>query len=144
MRLLHPGWQALLVGALLLLTGVNGFAEGKIYVVAHRETPAMDAVMLQKVFLGKVIRVNDIPVVPVNLLPGNQTRQSFLAQVLEQSDEKYVSYWTVRRYIGQGSPPREFGSGAEMLDYLRATPGAVGYVEDVTNLAGLVVVLERP
>ncbi|MBF0614123.1 MAG: hypothetical protein G8237_03200 [Magnetococcales bacterium] len=116
---------------LCLSAGHSAQAEGKkLMVLANRETPEMDLATLRKVFLGKVIRVNGMAVTPVNLSSGNPARSSFLGTVLEQTEEKYVNYWTVRRYIGQGSPPREVKGESEMVDYLRVTPGAVGYIEE--------------
>ena len=36
-------------------------------------------------------------------------------------------------FTGQGSMPKEFGSEADLLDYVEATPGAIGYVSRVNE-----------
>jgi hypothetical protein len=64
---------------------------------------------------------------------------------MTEDDEKYVAYWTVRRYIGKGIPPREFATVEQQLEFLRATPGAIGYVDDSTDLRnGLRTILRKP
>lgn len=143
---MKPGRSLLLIVAFLATSMLckGSAAAGQVIVLANRETPVMDWVTLQKVFLGKVIRVNGMPVIPVNLVSGSLARKDFVSQILEQTDEKYVNYWTVRRYIGQGSPPREVSGEQEMIDYVRSTPGAVGYVEEVTPPGDLVRSLARP
>jgi hypothetical protein len=119
-------------------------SESEVLVVAHPNTPSMDGETLQKVFLGKVIMVNGVSVIPVNLAPGTAERRAFMDLVMGQGDEKFISYWTVRRYIGKGQPPKEFSSPQELLDYVRATPGAIGYLSGAVAKDGLVILLKRP
>jgi ABC-type phosphate transport system substrate-binding protein len=119
-------------------------AQGLV-VVAHPDTPALNEDTLQKIYLGKVVEVNGRPIVPVNLNKGNTLRIAFMQQVMAQDDEKFVAYWTVRRYIGKGSPPREFATIREELEFVRATPGAVGYVDESTdNRQGVKTLLKKP
>jgi ABC-type phosphate transport system substrate-binding protein len=118
-------------------------AEGLV-VVAHPDTPALNESILQKIYLGKVVEVNGHPIVPVNLKKGNVLRIAFMQQVLAQDDDKFIAYWTVRRYIGKGSPPREFATVREQLEFVRATPGAVGYLDEGTdNKQGVKTLLKK-
>jgi len=124
---------------------IPAFAQGTVIVVAHPDTPALTEDALQKIYLGKVVEVNGRPIVPVNLVKGNAARKTFMEQILAQDDEKFVAYWTVRRYIGKGSPPREFASLEEQLEYVRTTPGAVGYLAGGADIVhGLKTLLRKP
>jgi hypothetical protein len=68
-----------------------------------------------------------------------------MEQYMTEDDEKFVAYWTVRRYIGKGTPPREFATVEQQLQFLRSTPGAIGYVDDSTDLhGGLRPILRKP
>ncbi|NEX23900.1 hypothetical protein G3480_27255 [Thiorhodococcus mannitoliphagus] len=69
-------------------------------------------------------------VTPVNLPPGNQVRQRFLERYPDQDDAKYIGYWTVRRYVGKGTPPRELGSADAVIRYISKHAGAIGYIDD--------------
>ena len=109
-------------------TPASSAGEG-VVVIAHPDTPAITEDTLQKIYLGKVVEVDGRPIVPVNLSKGNILRFAFMQQVMAQDDDKFTAYWTVRRYIGKGSPPREFSSVREQLEFVRVTPGAVGYGE---------------
>src|SRR5262245_21727438 len=140
-----------LLGLLVLLhalgasDGTPAPAPTSLVVVAHADTPALDADTLQKIYLGKVVEVGGRPVVPVNLAKGNSLRTAFMEQVLAQDDDKFIAYWTVRRYIGKGSPPREFATTQEQLEFLRKTPGAVGYLSDAAQVEqGLKTILKKP
>lgn len=125
---------ARIVVLLLLWAACNGrvpaMAPSTLIVVANADTPALDADTLQKIYLGKVVEVGGRSIIPVNLTKGSSLRAAFMEQVLAQDDEKFTAYWTVRRYIGKGSPPREFDSPGDLLEFVRKTPGAVGYVSE--------------
>jgi len=115
-----------------------------LMVVAHADTPELSKEILQKVYLGKVVEVDGRRIVPVNLAKGNALRKKFMERIMAQDDEKFIAYWTVRRYIGKGSPPREFGSVKLQLEFLRNTPGAVGYLDDSSKLEpGLKTLLKK-
>jgi ABC-type phosphate transport system substrate-binding protein len=123
----------------------KGNAAEPLLVVVNVDTPALNEDTLQKIFLGKVVEINGRPVVPVNLAKGNALRNSFMEQILHQDDDKFIAYWTVRRYIGQGTPPREFATAEQQLEFLRKTPGAIGYVDSSADVSGgLRTLLKKP
>ena len=64
----------------------------------------------------------------------------FLSKVLQSDERKYAARWT-RKSVRDGlAAPAVKGSDAEVIAFVRATPGAVGYVSN--NAAG-VKVLEK-
>ncbi len=128
---------------LLLLLAAGGAQAQDFVVVGHAGVPKVDAATLQRLYTGRAIEVAGVPVTPVNAAPGNPLRERFLAQVLNLDNERYVAYWTVRRHVGKGVPPREFRSGAEIAEHVQATPGALGYVAPGDVKPGMNVVF-RP
>ena len=62
-------------------------------------------------------------------MPGNRLRNRFLASGLQTDEQRYSAYWTVRRHVGKGAPPRALASVAEMLELVSQTPGAMGYID---------------
>ena len=116
-----------------------------LLVIAHADTPALNEDALQRIYLGKIVEIDGRPVIPVNLAKGNNLRRDFMERILAQDDDKYIAYWTVRRYIGKGSPPREFASVEQQLEFIRATPGAVGYIDASAEvIPGLKTVFKKP
>lgn len=120
-------------------------APSKLVVIAHADTPTLNEDIVQKIYLGKVVEIDGRPVIPVNLAKGSALRKDFMEWVLAQDDDKFIAYWTVRRYIGKGSPPREFASVEQQMEFIRSTPGAVGYVDAGAEiLPGLKTILKKP
>jgi len=116
---------------------------GEIVVIGNSNVPKMDAVTIQKVFTGKFISVSGVNVTPVGVKPGMAARNRFLQDYLNQDEEKYTAYWTVRRYIGKGAPPVELAGAAEVISFVQSTPGAVGYIDEAELKPGVNVIARR-
>jgi ABC-type phosphate transport system substrate-binding protein len=117
-------------------------ASAGVVVIGHADVARLDAQTLEKIFTGRVISVDGVPVVAVNVSRGSALRKQFLESFLKQDDDQYTAYWTVRRYVGKGAPPREFSNVSDLINFVKSTPGAVGYVEEADVPAGVVVLLK--
>ncbi|MGC4078960.1 MAG: hypothetical protein QM702_18340 [Rubrivivax sp.] len=125
-----------------LLCG-GAWAGDDIVVIAHPGITRVDVPTLQRLYTGRAVEVGGAPAEPVNAAPGTPSRARFLSQVVQLDDGRYVAYWTVRRHVGRGVPPRELKTAAEIIAYVQSTPGAIGYIPASDLKPGLNVVL-RP
>lgn len=116
---------------------------GEIVVIGNNNVPKMDTATVQKVYTGKFISVDGINITPVGVKPGMTARNRFLQNFLNQDEEKYTAYWTVRRYIGKGVPPAELASAADVISYVQVTPGAVGYIDETELKQGMNIIARR-
>lgn len=118
---------------------------GNIVIVGNSDLPKLDAATILKIYTGKIISVAGISVTPVGLKPGASVRNRFLQDFLGQDEDKYTAYWTVRRYIGKGTPPAELKSVADVLGFVQSTPGALAYVDedDLKGLSNVNVITRR-
>ncbi|RZL00311.1 MAG: hypothetical protein EOP36_16140 [Rubrivivax sp.] len=130
-----------LFAALALCAPLLGHAG--VVVIAHPSVRKMDLATVQRIFMGKAIEVDGVRVSPTNGVAAMPSRQRFLAQYLQTDEDQYVAYWTVRRYVGKGTPPHEVRQTAEMIDYVSKTPGAVGYIDEAELPPGMNVVLKK-
>jgi ABC-type phosphate transport system substrate-binding protein len=129
-----------------LLAGALAQAQDReaLVLIGHPTVPRIDLPTAQRLYTGRAVEVGGVAVVVLNAAPGSRLRERFMAAVLNQDDDKYVAYWTVRKHIGKGTPPREMRSAAEVIDFVQSTPGAVGYVSTGDLRPGLNVVLRVP
>lgn len=141
---LFPRWltRAFAAGlaATLLMVGPGSSWAG-VVVIGHPGMRKLDLQTVQRIFTGKVVEVGGVAVVPINAPPGQPLRNRFLAEYLDQNEEGYVAYWTVRRYVGKGAPPRELSPVSEVINRVGSTPGAIAYVDeaDVTSFMNVVL-----
>lgn len=130
-----------LLTACLLLLCIP--ATAGVVLIGHAGVPRLDESMVQKIYSGKVVEVGGVSVAAVHLRSGSPQRNLFLQTYLNQDEEKYTAYWTVRRYIGKGVPPRELASAADVISFVQSTPGALGYIDENDVKPGLNILLRK-
>jgi len=130
-----------IVAALACLAG-GAHAAGGVVVIGHAGLGRLDAATLQKIYTGRVIEVDGVAVTAVNASSGSDVRNRFLRTFLDQDEDRYTAYWTVRRYIGKGASPRELPNGADVIHFVKTTPGAIGYIDETELQPGLNVLLK--
>lgn len=127
----------------LLATAAPALADGGAFqVVVHAANPAQSVTrkQLAELFLKKVTRWPDgAPVRPVEPPESSLTRAYFLSDVIGKSAFAVKVFWQKRVYAGREVPPVEKPSDEEVLAYVRANHGAIGYVSRDTDVAGVKV-----
>jgi len=126
-------WNRIAIG---LLAGMWAAAIQAGEVIAHPSVE-IDVDEIRLVFLGEKQLAGRLKLTPVDNLPA---RARFLEKVLQTDERKYEARW-VRKAFREGlTAPAVKGSDAEVISFVRSTPGAVGYVD---SPAEGVKVLER-
>lgn len=131
------------VAALVALLPVHSrvHAQNGIVVIGHAGLEKIDVGTVQRIYTGRVVAISGVSVNPVNATSGSPVRSRFLTAYLNQDEDRYVAYWTVRRYIGKGVPPKELASTADVIAYVQTTPGAIGYIDETSLSPGMNVLL---
>jgi hypothetical protein len=136
MMRLTPSLSRCLLGLALVLGTVRAQA-GEVFVIANG-VPAMTPEEVKEVFLGEVQFAANIKLQPVD---NAAVQADFQARVLKMAPAKYTASWTKKAFRdGLNAPPTK-GSDAEVIGFVKATPGAIGYVS--TAPAAGVTVLGR-
>ncbi len=106
-------------------------------VVVHADNPTveMEAAKVSRIFRKKIKRWDhDVRILPIDLDLRSPVRNDFTRAVHGKSVTAIHSFWQ-RMIFGKGEvPPEEKSSEQEALDYIRANPGAIGYVGAGTAL----------
>ncbi|MFZ0772207.1 MAG: hypothetical protein WCA49_24960 [Candidatus Sulfotelmatobacter sp.] len=87
---------------------------------------------IRSVFTGDKTSLGGVPVIPVTPKSG-PVYEAFLKAYIGKGDAAYRTGWRSLVFTGQGSMPKTVDSEAAMLEYVAATPGAIGYVSKVTE-----------
>jgi hypothetical protein len=87
---------------------------------------------LRAIFTGEKTKFSDgshaIPVI----LKGGPAHEVFLRRHLGESPDDFCALWRKALFTGQGAMPRSFDSESALLEYVAATPGAIGYVSRIS------------
>lgn len=88
---------------------------------------------LRDLFTGARSKFSDgSRAVPV-ILKGGPTHEVFLHRHVGDTPNEFRMRWRKAVFTGEGSMLKEFATEAALLDYIAATPGAIGYVSRVLD-----------
>lgn len=92
---------------------------------------------LRAIFTGEKTRFADgSHAVPV-ILKGGPVNEVFLQKHLGESPADFRAQWRKAVFTGQGAMPKAFDSEAALIQYVAATPGALGYASRVSPQDGV-------
>jgi ABC-type phosphate transport system substrate-binding protein len=112
-------------------------------VIIHPSNPATQVSRLKvgEMFLKKTTRWPDgYPVMPVEPSGKSPVRQRFTLETYGKQVIAISAYWQQMIFGGRGVPPPEKSSDADVVAFVRDTPGAIGYVWSGSDLSGVKVV----
>ena len=111
-------------------------AEAADYVVITHPGLTLSADDIKDVYIGQMQMAGSIRLVPVD---NGAAQEAFLARVVRMEVGRYNTAWIKKAFRDGVSAPALKAGDAEVLEFVRRTPGAVGYVRVVA--AGVNVVL---
>jgi ABC-type phosphate transport system substrate-binding protein len=132
--------------AALALAAALPAAAADFKVVVHPDNPVsqLSAAELSRLFLKKTQRWPEgRPVQPVEPA-STRLRERFCLVVHDKSPNAVKAYWNQLIFSGRDVPPLEKPDDAGVLAYVRAEPGAIGYVSPGADTTGLKTLLVAP
>lgn len=119
-------------------------ADAQLYVIAHKEVALerLSPERLTQIFLRQQQHWPDgQPIQPIDLREGLSLRAAFYNQITGRSLGQLRAFWARQSFTGLGLPPRQADSEEELLRWVQATPGAIGYVSRRPAVPGVKVLL---
>lgn len=131
---------ALIAAAVPMHAADPGF---KVVVNSSNTTTSISKEQLSRCFMKQTNTwINGTPVLPVDQVASSQVRIEFSSAVHDRDVNAVKSYWQRQIFSGRGVPPPEKATDDEVLVFVSANPGAVGYVSNDTTIGAGVKVLE--
>lgn len=118
----------------LLAVCSGGLARAELFVVCNSGT-TLAADEIFDVFLGGKQFSGGLKLAPVD---NAAAQDEFLAKALRMNGAKYSALWTKKSFRDGIRQPPVKGGDAETLEFVRKTPGGVGYVR--TSPSGVKVI----
>jgi ABC-type phosphate transport system substrate-binding protein len=134
--------RAIILLALCLGLARLASADG-LLVVANAKVPEAQISFEELMNIYRIRKVNwsnDLAIVPVNREASSRERQQFTERVFNRSTMELADYWNRLRFQGK-IPPVVQNSDQSVVGFVRNIPGAIGYINDTSEHAGVKVLL---
>ena len=132
---------AVAAATLVMLAAVLARAEEFSFQVIVNEANAvssLDKDEVGKLFLKKTTRwESGSAAQPVDQLKSAKVREDFSTKILGKSLAAVDSLWRQKIFSGAAVPPLEKGSDEEVVAFVKANVGAIGYVSKGAGLSGV-------
>ena len=105
--------------------------DGAFVVIVNPQTPvdAVDRDFLRDAYLKKTTEWGDGETIrPIDLTAKYAARERFTEQVVRKTPAQLRTYWNQQIFSGKGVPPPEAEAPADVIEYVFANKGAVGYI----------------
>lgn len=113
----------------------------KIIVNSANSTADLPGDVVAKLFLKQTTKFpNGTAAQPVDQAKGSAVRATFSKSVLGCGVSAVESYWQQQIFSGKDVPPPTKASDDEVVAYVKANAGAIGYVSAGASTAGVKVV----
>jgi len=109
----------------LLALSLSQVAHAADVVVISNSGTMISAGEVKDVFLGEKQFAGSTKLIPVD---NAALQGSFLSKYMNMAGDKYNGMWTKKSFRDGLTPPAVKSGDAEVIDYVKRTPGAVGYV----------------
>jgi len=127
--------------ALCVLAAPAAAQDFKVIVNSANSTTDLPAAVASKLFLKETNKFpNGTAAVPVDLNKASATRAAFSKAVIGRAVSAVETYWQQQIFSGKEVPPAAKASDDEVIAFVKATPGAIGYVSASANVAGVKVI----
>ena len=134
------------VGLSILLLAVTSMAAEafKLVVNEKNSVSSLSQTEVSAMLLKKSARWPDgTRVTAVDQVGGSEVRDAMSRQIHGRTSAAVRSYWQQQIFSGRDVPPVEKNSDEQVLAFVRANPGAIGYVSPSASTAGVKVLVVR-
>ena len=125
-----------LVLAWLALASSSTASDGGFIVIVHPDNPVstVDSDFVRDAFLKKATRWSHGPKIrPIDLAGDLRAHDRFTHDVLKKTPAQLRAYWVQRIFSGTDVPPPAVDSPANVIAYVVANPGTLGYLPSGVN-----------
>jgi ABC-type phosphate transport system substrate-binding protein len=124
----------------IALAGTSSlFAQSfKLIVNEANTTTSLSAKEASDLFLKKKTKWSSgTTVMPVDLSSASAIREKFSQQVHGKNTAAIRNFWQQAAFSGTATAPAEKGSDADVIEYVKKNPGAIGYVSPSASTQGV-------
>jgi ABC-type phosphate transport system substrate-binding protein len=113
----------------------------KVIVNSANSTSSLSAAEASKIFLKEAAKFpNGTSASPVDLSKSSPVRAAFSKSVVGRPVGAIESYWQQQIFSGKDVPPSAKSSDDEVIAFVKANPGGIGYVSAGASTAGVKVI----
>jgi ABC-type phosphate transport system substrate-binding protein len=117
---------------------------GEVVVICNKSVPAdsLSKDEIKKIYLGKKTAWDNGQKINFVTLKAKEVHDLFLKEIINKTATQFKTYWKKMVFTGKGTIPKDFDTEANLIAYVAATEGAIGYISSGTKADGVKRIFE--
>lgn len=113
----------------LLILITTTLIASDLAIVANPNFPIKELTkeQLRKIYLKKVVYIDGVKIIAINLGANDKVRQEFEDNILTMNQKMLKAYWSKAHYHGV-RPPKSVKSVESLMAYIQNIDGAIAYL----------------
>ncbi len=119
------------IGCLLLVAVLSMAAFGQTVIIVNSANPVKAATRAEiaNFYLGKTTQWSDgTKAVPIDQKKSSQAGAMFLEKIVKMKESDFKKTWVEKMLSGEAEPLQVKGSDDEVVEFVKANTGAIGYI----------------
>ncbi len=128
-----------MITMVILMAMIVHASAGDVIIVTNKGVPqgAVNEENVKKIYSGYMFKWPDNQTIAMAVMEKTEAHKDFLKSYVGKNESQFSSTWKKMMFSGQASYPKQFDSAQSLLEYVKKTPGAIGYVEKGTSTDGV-------
>ncbi|MBU0994398.1 MAG: substrate-binding domain-containing protein [Proteobacteria bacterium] len=122
---------------LFYFAGLTCSAGEEISIITNLSVPKGNVTrdVIKNIYSGKLAKWPDNQNIVLSIMEGTETHKEFLYTYVNKPEAQFTNTWRKKMFTGQRSYPKNFNNAQDLVDFVRNTKGAIGYVntDEKTN-----------
>ncbi len=133
---------AILFFQLFLFTGLTSAQE--ILVITNKSvTDPININKISSIYKAEKTKWDNGTTIIITMLQNSKVHERFAKSIVGLHPTRLIRIWRSIVFTGTGTPPRTFKTQTELVNFIAATPGAIGYVTPSTPHKNVKVVYDN-
>ncbi|GAK59554.1 hypothetical protein U27_06539 [Candidatus Vecturithrix granuli] len=126
---------------LCVLLCSSGVTWAEMLIIAHQNISetTISQKDIQEIFLGKRVQWKDNTAIHPATIKNPELHEVFLKHYVKKTSSQWIAHWKRMVFTGNGTPPQQFDTQQELLEYVANTSGAIGYVDAETSIENVTI-----
>lgn len=120
--------KTVFVCMLILFSALSLAEEYTIIVNKSNPVPDISPRDLEKIFLGKKSTWPEGQRIRISVFKRGDVHKEFLKDIVKMNPTQFSVYWKKLVFTGKASPLKICKNDAEVKEFVRENPGAIGYI----------------
>lgn len=95
---------------------------------AHVFESSLTKKEIKDIFLGKKRKWTSGHEIILTVVYPSKAHDLFVNHYINKTPTQFLTYWKHQVFVGEGRFPKTFSTENEMIDYVKDTDGAIGYI----------------